>query len=134
MLYEKHHEFSDAQAITADAVSTNVIYLPSLSGIHGNWFIHAKVGTALASAANGTSLQVYVQDCATEDGSYVTRLIGAEIEEADLTAGAYALKVAIPPGLADYVQLYYQVGSEEDFTSGTIDAFLAPGVDAPVPE
>jgi hypothetical protein len=141
MLIDAQNSFSWEDAVTADAISENVIDLLSgaIKGLTANTirdigagkqlYLHAVVHTALASSGETTSLIATLEsdDAADLAGSATVHLTSAEIEEADLVAGAWIFKgVPLPPGdYQRYLGMRYAVGAEEDFTSGKISAWIS---------
>jgi hypothetical protein len=141
MIRDQENTFSDAQALTATAISTNVIDLGPLTSDDGTnlvrdigagkeavWVV-VTVHTVLDSAAEGASLVVALEsDDNTSLSSATVHYTSATIAEAALVAG-YELKFRIPPGAYQrYLGLRYTV-SGEDFTSGKITASLARDVE-----
>lgn len=131
MYLDAELEFSDAQALTADAVSTNVIDGGSLEKRFGEGnpvFLVVQVQTTLVSAGNTatltTSLQTSVDEAFT---SPITMITGAVEVEADLVAGFRILGVALPHGAKRFLRLNYDNGTEV-FTAGAVDAFIVKDV------
>jgi hypothetical protein len=104
--------FSDSQAITATADSTNAVQFTGYKGQNTPIPIVCKV---VEDFTNCTSLSVAVQECATEGGSYVTIATYAAVLLAGLVAGAeFALNVT-PSISKPWIQLRYTVaGSAPD--------------------
>ena len=138
MLLDSLNQFASAQAITADAISENVIDLGPLGGATANTirdigagktlYLHIVVSTTLDSAADGTSLITSLESSAVVGLTSATvHYTGPDIEEATLVAGAWIAEgIAIPAGAyLQYLGLRFNVGSEEDFTSGAINAWLS---------
>lgn len=132
-LLDAQNEFSDAQAVTVTAVSTNVIDLnqtaPQYTGGE-DLFINVNVGTAFAG---GTSIRVLVW---TDNTATVTS--GADIISGDVvltaaaTAGSSLLRVNLKGlPLQQYLGLQYVVVGT--MSAGTVDAYLGitPDVGAP---
>lgn len=132
-LLDAQNEFSDAQAVTVTAVSTNIIDLnqtaPQYTGGE-DLFINVNVGTAFAG---GTSIRAVLW---TDDTTTVTD--GADIISGDVvltaaaTAGSSLLRVNLKGlPLQQYIGLQYVVVGT--MSAGTVDAFLAitPDVGAP---
>jgi hypothetical protein len=131
MRIDAQNEFSDAQAVTVTAVSTNIIDLgqaqPKIMGGE-DLYIEALVGTAFAS---GTSIQVKVW---TDNTTTVTD--GADIISGDVVltaaavAGASLLRVSLKGlPLQQYLGLQYVVVGT--MTAGTVDAALVITPDTP---
>jgi hypothetical protein len=114
MIFDRQSLFSEAQAITVDAASTNVIDLGPIKNSrkigHGDKIpLAIQVVEAFATL---TSLEIKVQECAVEGfGSGVVDLAttGA-IPVASLVAGYRASLDVIPRNQAlRYIRLYYDV-------------------------
>lgn len=128
MLIHSDNKFSDAQVLTASAASTNYIDTKVLGDGTDGMYIVVWSPTILDSAGDAAVLEIEVQS--DSDSGFATNLVThveVHIAEADLTAGILA-KIHLPLGLQRYVRLNYPV-TTEDFTSGTISAAIASGVD-----
>lgn len=131
-------EFSDAQAITANAttvVSTNLIDQGALTDWKGTalnefgqesgrMFLVVEVETAPTA---GTGIQVELTDCATETGTYKPTGIGlnAAIPIATLIGGYRMLCVPLIPGLMRYLKLLYTTTGDHTASAGTVNAYLS---------
>ena len=127
--------FSNEQALTATADSTDILDMGAGEDAWGTarvapeiaegrqLFLNVVVTTELDSAAEGASLTVSLQSCATEGGSYVAAFTTAAIAEAALVAGYRIASVALPFGMSRFMKLVYTV-SGENFTSGAVSAWL----------
>lgn len=112
MIADKQSQFSDAQAVTADAASTNVIDLGTaypgmgFGDFAGNIVINCDV--ALGGTTPTLVVQLQQDDNSAFD-SAATILSTASVSA--LAAGAQ-LVMAIPPGLITerYIRLNYDVG------------------------
>lgn len=139
MMLDSYNQLSSAQAITADAISENVIDLGPLGGATANTirdigagqplYLHVVVSTTFDSAADSTSLIVTLESDSVVglDDSATTHATYAEVEEATLVAGYWiVMGEPIPPGAYEqYVGLRYNVGAEENFTAGAVNAWLS---------
>jgi len=125
MIQDKQLEFSNAQAITATAASTNVI---DLGPKHGRGMagpgpaIEFTVGTTFAAAGAGTlTIQIRTSDSADMSGATVIASSQA-LALADLVAGKdVPYYPHIPVNAKRYVDLNYVVGTGP-FTAGTLTA------------
>ncbi len=131
-------EFSDAQAITANAttvVSTNLIDTGALvdwkgtaknefGQANGQMFLIVEIETAPTA---GTGIQVELTDCATEGGTYKATGIGLNdaIPIATLVAGYRMLNVPLMPGLRRYLKLLYTTTGDHSASVGTVNAYLS---------
>jgi hypothetical protein len=141
MLIDTQNMFSDDQAITADAISSRVIDLlpQTIKGSTANvirdigagtpLYLYVLVTTAFDGAADTSSLIVSLESDSTADlaTSATVHLTLPEFEEAALVAGAFIAKgVPIPPGNYErYLGLRYNVGAEENFIAGKVQAWLS---------
>lgn len=122
MLFSKDELFSDDQAITATAVSTNVIDLGDKDDVFSNGKPVPILIQVTETFATLTSLQVAVQ--ADDDeafGSATTVVTTAAIAAATLVAG-YKFVVNYVPRVSErYLRLSYTVAGS-DATAGKITA------------
>lgn len=133
MLLDKQHQFSDAQAITAAAKSTNVIDLSDAGRDIGNGerlFLVVVVTTAFTDAGSNSSLTV---DLEQDDDSAMGS--PAKVQEIGsfpaLSPVGTKLIAAIDP--AKISERYLQLGYTPvngDLTTGAVKAFIAKDVDA----
>lgn len=119
--------FSDAQAVTADAASTNQIDL----GVERNLFDGEPMAVVLQIdvAADGTTTDETYEFQIETDGDSAfgspTDLVVHSIGYASLTAGStHVLPIPIGVSVERYLRLYYNVGGTSP--SVTVTAFLQP--------
>lgn len=124
-LIDAQNEFSDAQAVTATALSTNVIDLnqaaPQFAGGE-DLFVTAKVNTAFAG---GTSIRAILWTDNTATVSSGADIISGDvILTAAATAGSTLLKVNLKglDNLQQYIGLQYVVVGT--MSAGKVDAYL----------
>lgn len=111
--------FSDGQAVTDTAASTNVLDLGG--GEFNPLYLVVKTGTAFATC---TSVTAALQTSDDSTFSSATTLLTLPTwAVASLTANTLLAKIRLPLGLKKYVRLYYTVAGS-DATAGTLDAFL----------
>jgi hypothetical protein len=129
-IYDAMFEFSDEQAITADAQSTNVLDLQSADlnmGAGEPVYLNVRVGPT--DFAGGTSLKVslYSHTAATSINSGTEIISSGTILQAALTKGAWIMRVALPADFDRdrYIGLYYDDTGE--FTAGSVNAWLDHG-------
>src|SRR6478736_2886502 len=125
MLTDNNLYMSDAQALTAAAASTKSLdFGTTLRQIGDGEEIHlvVLVKTALLASGGAANLTVALQDSA-DNSSFATVVTGPAIAKASLVAGYELLRIRLPAGLRRYIQVYYTPDTN-DFTSGTVDAFL----------
>lgn len=127
MILDKDNLFSDAQAVTATAASTNVIDLGTARDIGNGEPLEILVvaNETFDSAADGASLTISVETDSDEGfGTAVTVQESVSIPEADLAAGEQVFKVKLASAdFSRYVRLNYTVAGE-NFTAGTLTAGL----------
>jgi hypothetical protein len=128
MFIDSQHLFSDGQALTATAASTNIIDI----GIARNLFdgeplCVVLVPTVSADITTGDeTYAVALQSCASSGfGSSVTTHVSATIAAALLAASSkYVLPIPIGGQFLQYVRLNYTLGGTTP--SVTLKAFLMP--------
>ena len=135
MILDLSTRFSNGQAVTADAISTNVLDLrngsaPVLAdeGILGAdlWLV-VRVGTAFATA---TSITFTLESDSTADlATSATVHYTQTVLLAALTANTVVVRTKLPSGNYErYLGMRYTVNGA-DATAGTLDAFLTPAID-----
>lgn len=127
MIIDAQNLFSDAQAITADANSTNVIDL----GVGRNLFDGEPMAVVLivdVAADATTGDETYEFEVHTDDNASLsssTQLIAQTIAAAALTAGSqHVIPVPVGVSLERYLGLKYDVGGTTPTI--TVTAFLQP--------
>jgi hypothetical protein len=127
MLIDSQLLFSDAQAITADAGSTNVVDL----GVARNLFDGEPLAVVLQIdvAADGTTTdETYEFQIETDDNasfSSATDLLVHSIGYASLTAGSvHILPIPVGAAVERYIRVFYNVGGTTPTV--TVTAFLQP--------
>ncbi len=145
MIFDRTLLLSDAQAITGDAASTNVIDLLATGTAYGHAAALVKdVGKGqkinlhiqvVETFNTLTSLAIQVQTCAAENfGSGVKTVVSETINLADLVAGKTSNILAVPAGVdMRYLRLYYDVTGTAPtagkITAGVVAASQTNGVD-----
>lgn len=134
MLIDTQNEFSDAQAVTATAISTNVIDLTlGQSGlttidIATGEPIYLTILTTTAAAAVGAATVTFsLESDSTADlaTSATVHWTSAAIGKATLVAGYTVVQMAIPRGNYErYLGVRYTVATGP-LTAGAFDAFLS---------
>lgn len=126
MITDKFLRFSNAQAITADAASTD--YLDSTVAQIGDGDGLRLVVTVGTAFDNLTSLAIKLQSddnssfSSASDDATVTVLLAA------LTAGAKVVDIPLPRGLQRYVRVYYDVTGTAP-SAGTVTAQIVQDSD-----
>jgi len=140
MLLDASLQFCDPQALTATAISENVVDLGPLGGATANTIrdigageeLHLSilVTTTLDSSGEAATLTATLEsDSAVGlDSSATVHWTSGSIAEASLAAGYWVAKgIPIPPGAYErYLGLRFTVGTE-NFTSGAVKAWLHKG-------
>ena len=127
MILDNEAIFSDNQAVTIDAASTNIVKLEGevANGTPVEIFIQLMEGF---KSAEVSSVAVKVQTSATEDFSSVTDLVSETLSSLD--AGARANLKFLPKGNKGYIRLYYDVTFKSGVsaaTAGKITAGIVEG-------
>jgi hypothetical protein len=115
--------FSEAQALTVTAVSTNVLDMGVAQPDQGQGvakWVSAYVDAAFAS---GTSIAVVLQDSA-DNSTFAAILTGPVVATAALVAGAVMAAFALPMKHRRYLRLSYTVVGT--FDAGAVNAVLGP--------
>lgn len=135
MIIDKELQVSDAQAITATAVSTNAIDLTKAGDILENLYLVVRVNVALSNAADDGTVTFSLIGATAADltTGQVTYFSTSAIAEASLTAGTEPVKVRVPLGITTrYLGVKYTVGGTGNLNAGSVDAFFTPAVDTNV--
>lgn len=120
--------FSDAQAITGDALSTNYVDVGKFAGQGEPIPIRVKV---MEDFNNLDSLHVSVFECDTTGGTYTEVLSTPEVPLASLTQG-YEFVIQYLPKVSDrYIKLKYVTTGAAEPTQGKITAEIVSGKDFP---
>jgi hypothetical protein len=128
MLIDAQNEFSDAQAVTATAIGTNMLNLGSTDdyAIGEPLFVDFVVNTAFASGGAPTMIFQIVQDTENTGGSPSVLVASASHLKAALTVGV-RVRLYLPANTQtqQYLGVQYTVGVTT-YTAGKVDAFLSP--------
>lgn len=127
MIIDAQLLFSDAQAVSADAASTNIVDL----GVARDLFAGEPMAVVLTVdvAADGTTTdETYEFQIETDDNSSfssATDLLVHSIGYASLTAGSvHILPIPVSAAVERYIRLNYSVGGTSPSITAT--AFLQP--------
>lgn len=133
MYVDAHALFSDAQAVTAAAASTNLIDLgaaQSRIGVGEELFIVVQVDVAMTDAGSDSTLAVTLeQDDAAAFGSATSiQTIGTF---AEVSAVGTRLVARIAPDVVTerYIRLYY-TPANGNLTTGSFTAYVAKDIQA----
>jgi hypothetical protein len=137
MIFDQTNLFSDAQAITASAKSTNAIDLgPIASGVtrdigKGKEIpILVQVVEAFDSVADDETLTIALQMDSTETFTPDKSISLGTLTNAQLKKVGTRIPFRVVPDGVDmrYIQLYYTVTGTGNFTKGKITAGIVMGV------
>lgn len=124
MILDKDLVFSEEQAVTADAASTNALDLKADGDAVGQELcIHVVVTTTFATL---TSLAIKVQTSAN-NSDWSDVVLSPAIAAASLVKGKEIFTIRVPKGLKRYVRLYYDV-TGSNATAGKITAFMCKDI------
>ena len=126
MIIDRFNEFSDAQAVTATAASTNIVDLNAAGKIEGKpYYLHIKVNTSATASGDATVTFSFETDDNTGFSSATTLWTSAAIGKATLVAGYEVIRLPINGlDLERYTRVYYTVATGP-LTAGKFDAFLS---------
>lgn len=128
MILDKQLIFSESQAVTAAAGSTNIVNQGAAGNAYGNeLFLVVQTKTA-AAASGAATVNFQLRTSANADMSSSTVLFDSgAIGKAALTVGSEPVKAKVPLGAKQYIDVYYNVGTGP-LTAGAFTAFLTPDV------
>lgn len=133
MMLDALLKLSDAQAVTATAVSTNVIDLSQSRDIGVGEDIYVNIGVDTSAAAAGAATVTFeVITSANSDLSSPNVLIATgAVGKAELTAGRAPISLCLPPSVyaslplgQRYLGLRYTVGTGP-LTAGAFTAYIS---------
>jgi hypothetical protein len=142
MIFDKTLLFSEAQAITATAASTNHIDLGAMGTVHGaaaalsqDSFKSVKVPllvqvvTTFDSAADDETLKIDIELDSTDTFTPDKTITLGTFPIASLVAGFQIPWTLLPQGVnLRYARLKYTVAGSGNFTAGKITAGVVAGV------
>ena len=131
MIIDRFNEYSDAQAVTASAASTNVVDLDAAGKIEGKpYHLHVKVNTSVTASGDATVAVALQTDSDEAFGSATTLWTSAAIGKAALTAGTEVVRLPINGmPLKRYARVYYTVATGPLTNVSAFDAFLSADAD-----
>ncbi len=133
MILDKLLMFSEAQAVTATAASTDVIDLSPLKGTRRDIGVGeplefwTNVNTT-ATAAGAATVNVQLQT-STDNATWVTLYDSGSLALASLVAGKRVLSAKVPQGVLKYLRVNYVVGTGP-LTAGAFTSGINLDVDA----
>lgn len=126
MILDSQLQFSDAQAVTAAAASTNVLDLGVARDIGSGkpLYVCLNVDVALDDAGDDSELAVTLETDDNSDFTSATELMALFTLAANAPAGTKKVAV-LPPGLdyERYLRLKY-TPADGDLSAGSVTAFL----------
>lgn len=131
MIHDAHNLFSDAQALTAAAASSNILDLGTIRdlGTGENLYIVLTVDTALTDTGSNSTVTVDLQ---TDDNSGFSSNATAQtlFTIAAVAAAGTKYIARIQPGAGNerYARLYYTMNNG-DLTTGAVTAEIVHDVD-----
>lgn len=130
--------FSEGQALTVDAYSTNVLDKGAAGALGAGVELVVRVtnDADFDSSGDTATLQIKLRTSAGLTGSdlnssAVDLVLSKVITQAEMVKNAEIFRVELPAGLKEYIQVYYDNGTEA-FTAGKLDAYLSAGGDKEV--
>lgn len=137
-LLDSLNEFSDAQAVTASAISNVIDLLPAAIGgntvtdlgAQGELYLTILVQTTVTSGGSATVTFSLESDSTADLATSATvHWTSAAIAKATLVAGYEVITMKLPQGAYErYLGVRYTVATA-DLTAGKFDAFLHTGID-----
>jgi len=119
--------FSNDQAITATADSTNVVDLGNAQGDGSNRTVSIHITETFATLTN---LTIALEQCDTEGGSYTTVLAMPALTLASgALAAGQSYEIPVPKHTQQFLQLSYTVGGS-DATAGKVTAGIVLAADS----
>lgn len=128
MIIDYYTQLSSEQAITATAVSTNVLDMDQAAEYGNGDPVRIRVQVQTAFVQNSDSdLQVVVQS-SVDNSTYTDAAMSPVYDQASIAAGTVLLDIRLPRRKAGasaprYYRINY-VNSATDWTSGKVDAFM----------
>ena len=120
MIVDKLNELSDGQVVTAAAESTNIYDFGHASPTPGsNGVLH--VVTTVEAGSTGL-IQVKIQECDTEGGTYTDLLTGPQVT---IPAEGLILDMALPAVTKRYLRAYYTPTKASDTGAPAAKATLS---------
>lgn len=133
MILDKLLMFSEAQAVTATAASTDVIDLGPIDGTRRDIGVgtplefFVNVNTA-ATAAGAATVNIQLQT-SPDNATWTTLFDSSALALAALTAGKRVVSVKVPQGVLRYLRVNYSVATGP-LTAGAFTAGINLDVDA----
>lgn len=128
MIVDKLNELSDGQVVTAAAASTNIYDFGQASPTPGSSGV-LHVVTTVEAGSTGL-IQVKIQECDTESGTYTDLLTGPQVT---IPAEGLILDMALPAVTKRYLRAYYTPtkasGSDTPAAKATLSTIITWGVE-----
>ena len=131
MLLDALVKFSDEQAVTAAAASTNEVDLGAARniGVGERLFIVVVCDVAMTDGSSDSTLDVYIQTSTTEGSGHANKQLVGTFPA--VSAAGTVIYAAIDPNKVNeqYMRLYYDP-QNGNLTTGTFSAYLTHDVQA----
>jgi len=123
MIIDSRLEFSDDQALSASAASTNYLDLVKVGDAVNELYLVATVDRASDSADDGETVTAKLQSDDNTDFSSPKDETAA-VSIAQVAAGTTAIITRLPRGLQRYLRMYYTIGGTALTVQPKVSAFL----------
>ncbi|EKF8821446.1 hypothetical protein AAAW47_002837 [Cronobacter sakazakii] len=132
MILDKLLMFSEAQAVTASAASTDVIDLGPIDGtrrdIGVGYPLELFVTVNTTATAAGAATVNFQLQTSPDNSTWTTLYDSGSVALASLTAGKRVVSTKVPAGVQRYLRLNYSVGTGP-LTAGAFTAGINLDVD-----
>lgn len=130
MIIDSQTEYSDEQAVTASAASTNIVdHGIGDAGVgEPSVYLNIQVDEAVTATGSATVQFALQTDGDSAFGSATTLLQTDAIGKAALTAGTVVAQFKLPVGMERYSRVYYTVATGP-LTAGKFSAHLVHDVE-----
>lgn len=131
MILDAKLKFSDSQAVTVTADSTNVLDLQAAGDALGEENLYLAIQTKAADVAAVGAATVTFDLVTSVDEAFsspITLYSSGAIGKAALTKNKSIIKLPLPIGVKRYLKVVYTVATGP-LTAGAFDAFLTPNVE-----
>lgn len=126
MFVDKSLEFSDSQAVTVTAGSTNILDLGVARDIGSGEKLELVIQIDEAVTADGAAVTTFeLRQSANANMSSPDTLltIASSVAKGTLIAGYQVCRIPLPPNTKRYLDVYYTVGTGP-WTAGKVSAFI----------
>jgi hypothetical protein len=127
-ILDRELEFSDAQAVTVTAASTDIVDQVQAGEAGDELYLVIQVDTTVTAAGAATVTFAFETDDNSGFSSATALWTSAAIGKATLVAGYRVVKMRVPTGAEDWLRVYYTVATGP-LTAGAFSAFLCKDFD-----